>query len=406
MLNKQQQIVHDAALKNLYTGRKQVFEYSGRSGTGKTYTLRKICEDSGIPEKNILPMAFTGAAAAVLRKKGFLRATTLHAGLFAPKQVKNPAFYEAKHDSKEFNHQFGLPKVPSMITKFVPKTSLGHTELIVIDEGYMCPRFMKDIIEQYNLPVIVTGDMRQLPPVKDMPAYLAGDNIPELTETMRQEADSPIVYIANRILQGLPIHCGNYGNRVLVIEENDLTPEMLKCSNMILAGTNYTRDYWNTKIREEIWGYDSPLPMYGERVICRQNNHNNAVNSIELANGLMGYSVSNPDVSTFNGKYFRMDFLPDLLYEPFKNLLCDYEYFSASPKERRDYHNPYNFGEKFEFAYCITTHLSQGSEAERGIYFSEIINHGGAEYQKRLDYTAVTRFKQFMILVKPKRRFF
>ena len=66
MLNKQQEAVKNAALKNLWSKRKQVFEYSGRAGSGKSYTLKAICEASGIPESNILPMAYTGAAAAVL----------------------------------------------------------------------------------------------------------------------------------------------------------------------------------------------------------------------------------------------------------------------------------------------------------------------------------------------------
>lgn len=404
MLNKQQFAVYNAALDNLRTGRKQVFEYSGRAGTGKTYTLMEICRGIGIPMDSILPMAYTGAAAAVLRKKGFLNATTLHSGLFTPEQIPNPAFEKAKK-MNEMNHQFGVPDIPRMITKFVPKRSLPGIRLIVIDEGYMCPDYMKDIIERYDIPVIVTGDMRQLPPVFGQPAYLIGDNIPELTETMRQEEDSPIIYIANRILNGEPIHCGNYGNRVMVIEEQDIIPDMFKYANLVLAGTNATRDFWNMKIRKEVFGLDTPLPAYMDRVICRRNNHDISVNSIELANGLIGYCGSSPDVSSFDGKYFYMDFCPDILTDPFMNLKCDYEYFSAPSNVRRNYNNPYNTGEKFEFAYCITTHLSQGSEASRGIYFNELMGRD-PEFQKRLDYTAVTRFKDYMIFIKPRRMFF
>ena len=66
-LNNDQRRVHDAALKNLYSGHKQVYEYGGAAGTGKTYTLYQICKDSGIPMSRILPMAYTGAAASVLR---------------------------------------------------------------------------------------------------------------------------------------------------------------------------------------------------------------------------------------------------------------------------------------------------------------------------------------------------
>ena len=404
MLNKQQQAVHDAALKNLRNGHKQVFEYSGRSGTGKSYTLRQICMDSGIPEERILPMAYTGAAAAVLRKKGFGYATTLHAGLYTPEDFPNPAFQKIKEQNR-MNHQFGVPNVPPTIVKFVPKKVLPNIDLIVIDEGYMCPEYMKSVIESFGLPVIVTGDMRQLPPVKSTPAYLVGDDIPELTELMRQEANSPIVYIANRILDGLPIHKGNYGGRVLVIEEDELVPEFFRYSDMILAGTNATRDRWNTSIRKDIWGFDTDLPMFGERMICRRNNHTIEIDSVELANGLLGYSLSAPDVAGFDGKTFLMDFLPDITSRPFKNLICDYQYFTLPSHLRATYNGQYNTGERFEFAYCITTHLSQGNEANRGIYFDEKIGVG-EDYQKRLSYTGVTRFKEFLVIVKPKRRFF
>lgn len=404
MLNHQQQIIHDDALKNLRLGKRQVFEYAGRAGTGKTYTMYQICKDSGIPMERILPMAYTGAAAAVLRRKGFPTATTLHAGLYTPEEFPNPAFNDIKEKMK-MNHQFGVPNVPPVIVKFVPKKSLPNIDLIVIDEGYMCPSYMKSVIEKFDIPIIVTGDKRQLNPIGGPPAYLADPCVPELSELMRQEENSPIIYIANRILDDLPINTGVYGNRVLVIEDTDITKDMLKYSDLVLCGTNSTRDTWNTFIRKNIWNFDTQLPMYGERMICRRNNHNIETDGIELANGLIGYSLSSPNVSDFDGKTFFMDFLPDMLSTPFKNLMCDYKYFSSPSNIRTNYNDPYATGERFEFAYCITTHLSQGSEANRGIYFDERMC-GGPDMQKRLAYTGVTRFKEGLIFVKPKRRFF
>lgn len=406
MLNKQQQKIHDAALLNLKRGYQQVYEYSGRSGTGKTYTLFQICADSGIPMSKILPMAYTGAAAAVLRRKGFPNATTLHSGLYVAQDFPNPAF-KRKQKEIEMNHQFGVPDVPPTITKFVPKKKLPGIELMVIDEGFMCPEYMKRIIEGFGIPIIVTGDMRQLPPVESRPAYLDNTthHIPELTELMRQDALSPIVYIANRILDDKPIHTGNYGNKVLVIEDDEITPNMLRHSELILSGSNATRDYWNTKIRKDIWNYTSALPGFGERVICRKNNHSQEVDGIALANGLIGYCVSATDVAEYNGKLFRMDFLPDITSVPFKNLICDYEYFKLPSRMRKTYYNKFAMGERFEFAYCITTHLSQGSEARQGIYFDENLNWP-KDTQRRLAYTGVTRFKDFLIFVKPRRRIF
>ena len=398
-LNNDQQRVHDLALENLHRGYRQVYEYGGAAGTGKTYTLYKICQDSGIPMSRILPMAYTGAAATVLRKKGFLSATTLHAGLYTAEEVINPNYDKLLAESMD-NH-LGVPVVSRTVTRFVPKKSLPNIDLIVIDEGGMVPYYMKDIIESFGIPVIVTGDPNQLGPIGDKAAYLT-EHYDMIYELMRQDAMSPIIYIAHRILNNEPINAGVYGNRVLVIEDTDLTDQMLLSSNLVICGTNATRDHYNHYIREELLGFTGPLPHYNERIICRKNNHNKEISGIELANGLIGHVVSEPDM-VYNGKTFFMDFLPDILVTPFRNLECDFEYFSAPSKIRSKYNNPFNPGERFEYGYCITTHLSQGSEASRGVYVDEWLGGSMADI-KRLQYTGVTRFKDSMIFVKKHRK--
>lgn len=401
-LNNDQRRVHDAALKNLYSGHKQVYEYGGAAGTGKTYTLYQICKDSGIPMSRILPMAYTGAAASVLRKKGFTSATTLHAGLYTPEERPNPNY--TKMIAEAIDNKFGVPTIPKTIIRFVPKKSLPNIDLIVIDEGGMVPYYMKDIIESFGIPIIVTGDPNQLGPIGDKPAYL-DHGYDMIYELMRQDALSPIIYIAHRILNGQSIDVGLYGNRVLVIEDTDLTDEMILSSNLVICGTNATRDYYNQYIRGNLLGFEGPLPHYGERLICRKNNHDVEICGIELANGLIGYCASEPDTIYANNRLFYIDFLPDILVTPFKNLECDYEYFSAPAKVRTHYNNPYNQGEKFEYGYCITTHLSQGSEASRGIYIDEWMGRN-LEDIKKLQYTGVTRFKESLIFVKRHRKFY
>ena len=403
MLNKGQQEIHDLCLRNLFTGNKQVFEYAGAAGTGKTYTMYEICKDSGIPMSRILPMAYTGAAATVLRKKGFPNATTLHSGLFSALDIPNPNF-KKRMTEDEVDNEFGLPTAPPVITKFIPKTVLPNVDLIVIDEGRMVPNYMRPIIEKFGIPIIVTGDPNQLDPVGDEPAYLI-NNYPVLTEIMRQNANSAIIYIAHKILRGEPLDTGIYNNQVLVIEEQDLRNEMILASDLVICGTNSTRDKWNKYIRENLLGFSGPLPNYGERIICRKNNHQIEVDGIELSNGLLGHVASCPDIAGFDGRSYMMDFLPDILYSPFRNLVCDYEYFSAPAKARLHYNNPYNHGERFEFGYCITTHLAQGSEARKGIYIDEWFGRDPS-IVKKLQYTGVTRFKESMIFVKRGRRFY
>ena len=259
---------------------------------------------------------------------------------------------------------------------------------------------MRSIIERFEIPVLVTGDPHQLGPVKARPAYLNHSNFSMLHEIMRQDQDNPIVWIAQRILEDLPIHKGIYGNKVFVCEQDELTDNLLTSSNLILCCKNATRDYLNGYIRHNIFHYNERLPNYGERIICRKNNHNINIDGIELSNGLIGYCISQPNLDPRDSDTFIMDFIPDVTNRPFKALVCDYKYFVSPSKIRAKYIDDYATGERFEFAYAITVHLSQGSEAPNGIYFKEYLRR---DMQKRLDYTAVTRFKNTMIYVLPPR---
>lgn len=393
-LTKDQQAVLDDCVSRIKAGQ-QVYEYDGKAGTGKTFLMRQIVKALEVPEEAVLPMAYTGAAASVLRKKGFASATTLHSGLYRPELVPNP-----KYDPHDRDPQTGLPRQPKSIIKFVPKESLDGVQLIVIDEGYMCPRYMKPIIEKFGIPVIVTGDKHQLPPVMAEPAYLYRPDILSLNQIMRQETDNPIVYVANMILNDQPIKPGFYGNKIWVMREAYFKDEYIVKSAMTISPNNRIRDAINAKARR-LLGYRTRLPSYGERIICRKNNHSIEVDGIELCNGLIGRCVSDPNLTFENKKYFRMDFLPDISYNAFRNVKCDYDYFIGDNDARRKIlKQPFSNGEKFEFAYCITVHLSQGSEAWNGVYFRDKV-YGGRDEQRAMDYTAVTRFKNSLIIVVP-----
>ena len=105
-----------------------------------------------------------------------------------------------------------------------------------------------------------------------------------------------------------------------------------------------------------------------------------------------------------NGQY-RLDFLPDLLNEPFRNIDIDYEYLISPYDIRQQMKNSrtYSNGELFEYANAITTHLSQGAEFPCGIYYEEFLR---SNIQNQLNYTGITRFKQYMIYVKKTKKLY
>lgn len=391
-LTDEQDILVKCCYEWYYYSKELVFEFAGGPGTGKSFVLDFIINKLKIDRNSIAPMAYTGAAAVNMRTKGLLNAGTIHSWIYhkstSPKVDKN--------GNQIMDEYFNRPKEG---IDFIPKINLKNIKLIIIDEAYMVPIEIKQDIERFGIKIIACGDWNQLPPVKSQPAYLVNRDVHLLTKTMRQSEDSNIVKLAYMVLNNFPISNGYYGD-VLVIDEDELTEGMIRFSNVIICSKNSTREYYNNKVRQ-IYGFTGDMPQYGERIICRSNNRHEIVDGINLANGLIGTVVNSPDVSGFDGKTFKLSFKPDLLNDAFNINVC-YKYFTASYQQKEALkYDKYLEGEKFEFGYCITSHLSQGSQFDNVIVIEEPMM---GNINNRLSYVAITRAKKRLIYVKKKRK--
>lgn len=375
----------------------QVYQIAGSAGTGKTTILREIIRRIGIPMGRVAVMTYIGQAAIVLRSKGIYTAKTIHSQL-----------YNAEED---YVYQDGKivrdPIYNKPVTKlyFRLREELEDIDYMIIDEAWTVPKRMKKDIEGFGLKIIASGDHKQLPPVGDDPAYLVDGDIHYLTQVMRQGKGSQILLLAEYMSEGYQISPGYYGE-VMVIEDRDLTDEMIKNSNIMICATNATRDRLNSYVRRDLFHLNQRLPAYGEKVICRKNDWNIEVNGISLANGLIGSVIKeiSPLDIDLKKKQFKMDFKPDMFNGVFEDLECDYDYFIADSVTRKNLkNNPYSKSSKFEYAYAITTHLSQGAQYPSGIYFRENFRK---DIQPNLDYTGITRFSDFVIVVLPTRKYY
>lgn len=394
ILNPGQQAIVDKAVDFYKNSSEQVFQFTGPPGTGKSVVLSEILNQLHLPLTVVAPMAFTGAAAIVMRLKGLVNAKTIHSWLYEPVEV--PLIVNGEPVMDKYMNR------PIMITQFRPK-DLSGIKLIVFDEGWTVPMSMKKHILNIGAKIIVAGDPDQLPPVADEPAFFTSGTIHRLTQIMRQAEGSPIIYLASRAIRGLPIHTGNYG-KVMVITEDELTDQILQYSPVILCGKNITRDKFNAHIRGDILGIRGNLPQHGEKLICRHNNWGIERAGISLTNGLTGVVYNYPDVSTYNGKSFKIDFVPDIMPNIlFDDIMVDYKYLNAS-KEQRDVIKQQQYYEDnlFEYGYAQTVHLAQGSQWSHGIYMEEYIR---PEINPHINYTALTRFSQMCIYVKKRRKF-
>ena len=182
----------------------------------------------------------------------------------------------------------------------------------------------------------------------------------------------------------------------------DIAPQILPSAGVVLCGRNETRERYTHYIRHDIMNKHSKLPDMGEKLICRINNWTLESGGINLTNGLTGRVLNQPDVSTFDGKCFYIDFLPDLNPVPFTEIPVDYEFFTTDFTKRQQMKNfKFYTGEGFEFGYVQTVHVAQGSQWKTGVYFEEYMPMD----MNKLNYTALSRFSNKCIYVKKNRKY-
>ena len=397
-LNPKQQEIVNRAVDWYYNSPEQVFQFAGNPGTGKSVVMNAIINAIGLPEESVAPMAYIGAAAINMRLKGMKNAKTIHSWIYETDEER----VKDEDGKVVMNKYFNRPETR---TVFRPK-KLQNIKLIAIDEAGTVPLRMKPDILATGVKILAAGDLDQLPPVSDTPAFLTSGTIYVLDEIMRQSKNSAIVYLCQRAKNGLPIHAGVYGNEVIVLEEHDFAPLariLLPKAGVVLCGKNDTREKYTNIIRHDILGKNSNIPDMGEKLICRRNNWNISAGGINLTNGLTGTVINKPDVSRFDGKNFSIDFLPGLTDTPFMNIPVDFEYFTAN-NERRKEMKKFNYcsGEAFEFGYVQTVHLAQGAQWPTGIYFEEFLPNNN----NQLHYTALSRFSRKCIYIKRDRKIF
>ena len=365
-----------------HRGTKQLFEISGGAGCGKTFLVRYFIDRINLKYDQVLFVAYMGKAASQLQRNG-LPAKTIHSAIYDFKQV--PA---RDKDGKIIIKSNGKLK---LVPKFELKDHISKKiKLIVVDEAGMVPEEIAKDLLSFDIPVITLGDLNQLPPVFGNSYFLRNPNV-ILHQIMRQAEGKPIIWLCNEILSGHDLKIGVYGNS-FIIPRSDLSDFHLKNSDVVITCTNRLRYNINNYMRETIKGIKKlEYPHIGEKVICRKNNWNKSIDDgVFLTNGTSGF-VDYIYRDSYNKRTMKMDFRPDYTKSIFKNVLFDYKHLYEVPGQEEETTNPYGyFYDKFEYAYAISTHLSQGSQYPNVLFMNEDFTRD-PEYRMKLMYTAVSR---------------
>ena len=366
----------------------QIYELSGAAGCGKTTLIQYFIDHIGLELEDVLFVAYQGKAAMQMSRHK-LPAQTIHSAIYDYEQVLDL--------DKDGKIQIGDNGKPKKKFEFTLKDKIAkNPKLIVVDEASMVGEKIALDLLSYGIPVIALGDLNQLPPVFGKPFFLTHPNF-ILTQVMRQSENNPIVWLAQRVLHNEKLNYGVYG-KSQVIPKSDLNDFILRESDIVLTCTNRLRYEINTIFRENILNIKKlELPHEGEKIICRRNNWHRTIEKIYyMTNGMTG-TVDYVDPSSFNGKSIKIDFKPDFTKKKFKNVTIDYKALFARPDDEST--NGFEFSkDKFEFAYAITTWLSQGSEFGNVVFLCENLGFDPL-LMKKLQYTAITRAQEKITIV-------
>jgi exodeoxyribonuclease V len=355
----------------------------GFAGTGKTTLiayLRRVLIDSEPDIKKVAFCSFTGKAASVLRQK-LQEADSMQAGDTCG--TIHSLIYKAVTD--EAGQIINWDRVNSL-----------NTDLIIIDEGSMVNESIWRDIVGYRKPIIVFGDHGQLPPIE------SGFNLLEkpdftLETIVRQAADNPIIRLSQAIRQGKNIPFGSYYGMVHKLPlQSDEARERFESlvtdkeeDYLCLCGRNKTRVMLNKQIRD-LKGRGEENPQKGDRVICLKNNYTKMI-----FNGMLGKIEK---IEPEKEHWYKVKITIDDGLGAYKGTILRHQFNALKTLrggEGSDVPIPEKeFGDLFDFGYCITAHKAQGSEAKRVIVFEERMFNYTDDMWARWLYTAVTRAKE------------
>ena len=449
------------------------FLLKGYAGTGKTFMMKELTDFLTETKRSFRIAAPTGRAAKVISQKTKHKAYTIHKTIYSSKDLKEfktknedgtetfKFYYELKHNEDPDNTIYIIDEA-SMLSNVY-----SEGEFFRFGSGYL----LKDLINyinfdnnDHNKKVIFIGDNAQLPPVNmNFSPALDGkylqDNCNlvssefELTEVVRQKAESGILHNATKLRQSLKANIFNQldietsFNDINKTKHEELLSKYLEaCNNsideetIIVAYSNSSVKEYNDFVRNHFFPNQNTITVK-DKIILVSNNYNYP--QMELLNGDFGIvkEVSTTNESrtiklkrknrrnetieinvpltfrnvtiTFTDEEFKKHdiqckIIENLLYSRHRDLSSDElkalyidfkirnEKLKSGTKEFKDAirSDVYFNALRIKFGYAVTCHKAQGGEwANTFLNCKTSMGYFNSSYFRWL-YTGITRAKE------------
>ncbi|MDL2265502.1 AAA family ATPase [Parabacteroides sp. OttesenSCG-928-G21] len=423
-----------------------LFVLKGYAGTGKTTFLaaivKTLCE---FKQKTVL-MAPTGRAAKVFSNYSGQLAFTIHKKIYRQKAFSNEYTNFQAAKNLHSNTIFIVDEASMIADEITDSSSFGS--------GRLLDDLIQYVYSGENCRLILIGDEAQLPPVKqtESPAlnlqtlgrYGLNIQTATLTQIVRQEEDSGILYNATHIREALRLNLIHAFPKISFqgftdirkITGSELIEEIESAysrdgldETIIITRSNKRAVIYNNGIRNRILYREEELSS-GDRLMVAKNNYFWTLNNKEIsfiANGeivqvlrvrktmeLYGFRFADVTVR-FVDYDVEMDMkilldtlqtetaaLPQELNERlFYTILEDYDTITTKAgRLKKMKTDPFYNAVQVKYAYAITCHKAQGGQwrnvfLDIGYITEEML---GEDFYRWL-YTAFTRSTHQLYLV-------
>lgn len=420
----------------------KLFLLKGYAGTGKTTLISTLVKTLASCEVKTVLLAPTGRAAKVMSTYSKKKAYTLHKCLYVPEMLNGELSLSLR--SNRAKHTLFIVDEASMIGE---RNAFGGSSLL------------SDLIEFVytgeNCSLMLIGDTAQLPPIhtelspaldEERLSFYYHKEVTEmtLTEVVRQGKKSGILYNATQLRKriahfkkGFQLQIAPFRDIVLLqagyeIEEalTSAYQEYGREETTFIVRSNKRAVEYNQQIRTVSLGYEAPLCV-GDLLMVVKNNYlwlspssqagfiaNGDIIEILEINGFekrYGYHFAQVLVSLIDYpsiEPFETLLLLDTLESPtaslsfaeqnalYQAIITEYNQLSGYIPPMNIKQNPYYNALQVKYSYCVTCHKSQGGQWDIVFIEKPFLPDGESIAYFRWLYTALTRAKEKVYLVK------
>ncbi|KRN29381.1 recD protein [Lactobacillus selangorensis] len=284
--------------------------------------------------------------------------------------------------------------------------------LLIIDEMSMVDTYLfRSLVRAIpsDMQVVLVGDKDQLPSVGPGQVFsdlLAAQILPEieLNQIYRQNDDSSIIELAHDINTGqVPANFfTNQSDRSFIACNAYQVPDVI--DQVVTHAKQKGFETSDIQVLAPMYrgaaGIDRLNPMIQEIMNPRKNERTKEVktqNGVYRIGDKVLHLVNSPDVNVFNGEIGQIVGITEAKKSKHKSdeLTIAFEGNEVTYK-RSDWY-------KITLAYCTSIHKAQGSEFQMVIL--PLVHQEHRMLKRNLLYTAVTRAKQFLILIGEREAF-